>query len=692
MVAVKWRHSSVNRLFEVNKMIVQVILSILLNETTKGTTNASYIIANRSKSPKTMNYKKMNWDSRQNKFPDNKKVRPNYKSGNAMALNVKDLRLFSDPDNFTSKAIISTWDTQTLLSALDERNIRYSPSASRLDLVEALVKHCRNKKLLDDENDKVNLISRHDNILNDVNSSRTATVYGLYSFDQNVYSKKRMQKNMEERNLKRARRQHQHQTRRDIALSTMRHMLPGVTGKILDYAKRRARRLQRRVEDLLLLDDDTGVRDVIRYKRTSAESKIVVVPDEFVEIISSDGTSQSSPTSVMYRKEKRAMGGPFDEIEPTFRLKRFDGNVQDNRHDIIHIPHKGTNSKVRKTTSRSIETARNDKVLCLPYPANRSEEEVSAASSYFVPPNGIKTKTIYNPYRTKSGLNDEKDVIDRVAVYLSDTADRIMWGMFDHIDDTASPNTFTDQSKPAGTSSSQQSEHDVKSWRSRAKRQSQQRNINTQRKHWKDRLEERLDSMLGLHENGDFYRSWSERYGQEQRDDSGNDAFSVAQGRKTRRRSRPNPVYSRPFWEEEGNIFSLLFGRSHQFTAPHIGFPSGLEGGSVLSIFRFAMQCFLVFANYICRWASTQGAIPQPVVVFGVTSAMLCAPPRRRLFTTGVVLLVIRTVGEVLHGYISGSDGWESNNDISNIDNDGAKSGQFDDNWDSPNDEETQQQ
>jgi hypothetical protein len=168
--------------------------------------------------------------------------------------------------------------------------------------------------------------------------------------------------------------------------------------------------------------------------------------------------------------------------------------------------------------------------------------------------------------------------------------------------------------------------------------------------------------MLGLHENGDFYRSWTERFEDENDGDRNNnepfDAYSVAQGRKPPKR-KVRALYDKPFWEEDGNIFSLLFGRTQHYTPPRWDLRMGFQTGSLLSIFRFVVQNILIVASYLCRWASTQGALPQPVVVFGVGSAMLCARPHRRMFTAGIALLILRTVGEVLHGYTHGSSGWE---------------------------------
>lgn len=51
--------------------------------------------------------------------------------------------------------------------------------------------------------------------------------------------------------------------------------------------------------------------------------------------------------------------------------------------------------------------------------------------------------------------------------------------------------------------------------------------------------------------------------------------------------------------------------------------------------------------------------MPQPIVVMGVTSAFLCARPRKRLWAVSLSLIAMRTVGELIHGYVYGDEDWE---------------------------------
>jgi len=264
-----------------------------------------------------------------------------------------------------------------------------------------------------------------------------------------------------------------------------------------------------------------------------------------------------------------------------------------------------------------------------------------------------KGKKVYNPYG-ESSVDDEKDVVDRVSDFLADTAERVMWGMFDEPFDV-------EQSQDHSSRSKQQD-----AFQELEPSQRRGRHSRKPPRHWKDRMEERLDSMLGFHQDGDFYRSWTERIEQEKSEGHATKHSSYSPSRQ--RKKQPSPIHSKPFWEEEGNIFSLLFGRSDVDPGRRFDRRLGFETGSMLSIFRVLMHSFLVVASYLCRWASTQGAIPQPVVVLGVSSAVLCARPHRRLLVAGVALLLLRTVGEVLHGYVYGSDGWENDGEFDNMD------------------------
>ena len=73
--------------------------------------------------------------------------------------------------------------------------------------------------------------------------------------------------------------------------------------------------------------------------------------------------------------------------------------------------------------------------------------------------------------------------------------------------------------------------------------------------------------------------------------------------------------------------------------------------------FKLSFQYSIVFLSQVCRWASCRGSLPQPIVVFLLAASALSAPRRRRLLTVGITLIALRTIAEMLHGYIH--DDWD---------------------------------
>ena len=259
-----------------------------------------------------------------------------------------------------------------------------------------------------------------------------------------------------------------------------------------------------------------------------------------------------------------------------------------------------------------------------------------------------KPKKVYSPYKrsntfynTNGEKYDDRDVVDRMGDFLADTAEAVMYGKYDVVDADKSTISSSSLRNP---------------------------------KHWKDRLEESLDSMLGIHEDGGFYDNWAERFGQGQKDrgvdNEQYDAFDVAQGRRrppSKKRRRQRQRDNKPFWEEDNNLVSILFGGRGQsfwddiYERPH---PSG----SVLFVLRASLRSFALVFGRICRWAGTHGALPQPVVVLSVSAAGLCAPSGRRLWTLVGTILVLRTAGELLHGYLNDGEFSNYNNDDEQVD------------------------
>ena len=251
------------------------------------------------------------------------------------------------------------------------------------------------------------------------------------------------------------------------------------------------------------------------------------------------------------------------------------------------------------------------------------------------PAAGPKERTIYNPYNRQQ---QQRDLLDKVGDYVADAADQFMWGQYDR---------EPSQSTTSGPIPE------------RPPRQADPRGPPKAYKHWRDRLEERFDSMLGIHEDGDYYNSWMEREANEEVGDG--DAFSVAQGKRPpRKRHRGvDGLYKKPFWEEEGSLLGVLLGR--RTSGEHLRFDELIDkqSGSLVNLLRSAIKSSLLVASYVCRWASVRGALPQPVVVLGVVSAVLSSRRGGRIRAVIVALLLMRTLGELVHGYLYDDEDWE---------------------------------
>jgi hypothetical protein len=271
------------------------------------------------------------------------------------------------------------------------------------------------------------------------------------------------------------------------------------------------------------------------------------------------------------------------------------------------------------------------------------------------------SRRIYSPYgerqrsessrRTRSsrGKNEYveiKDDIDRFgdAVeddfgrfgnYLADSVDNIFWG------------TVHDE-EPAYSSSEDNEEgeeDDDSSVRNRS------RNRRNGKRHWKDRTEERLDKILGLHKTGrKTYDRWAEKEATETEEDeeSGYDVVSYTKGRR-----RPR----QPFWEEDGSIFSVLLGHNWDDSRPpHRSLKSNVDDiwGALRSSHTVTVllrNLFFVSARIVgslCKWASVRDTIPRPVVFLGAGGVGLVSVRGARIKNTLLALLSIRVLGEWL--------------------------------------------
>jgi len=249
---------------------------------------------------------------------------------------------------------------------------------------------------------------------------------------------------------------------------------------------------------------------------------------------------------------------------------------------------------------------------------------------------------VYSPYE-EEGLPSQvyRDAIDRFGDIVGNVTENILWGRIDNEydePDVAIPDPSAPEPKRKGRTSA------------RNKNDSSRDRTTS----WKDRLEERLDSMLGVHEGGEYYNRWAGQEDIEKESEGGNDAFSVAQGRapKRKRHGKKKRKYDRPFWEQE-NLIGALFGKVA---------PPGLDlfgGVGLLPFFKTLIKSSVLLATNACEWASVRGSLPQPVVVVGVTSLVLSARPGKRLLAMAVSLIAFRIFGELIHEGLYADEDWE---------------------------------
>mmetsp|Transcript_900 Transcript_900/g.1284 ORF Transcript_900/g.1284 Transcript_900/m.1284 type:complete len:570 (-) Transcript_900:181-1890(-) len=264
-------------------------------------------------------------------------------------------------------------------------------------------------------------------------------------------------------------------------------------------------------------------------------------------------------------------------------------------------------------------------------------------------------KRIYSTYD-----REERDAFDRFGNLIADAAEEVLWGKEEDEYVNGNGNDRDGRStRNASSRSSQKIANGDENMRGTKKK-----------RYWKDRLAEQVDYALGVHEDGRYYNNWQEKLDFDEQRRDGDDAISHFFARQ-KKGKRPKPDRRRhktstvPFWQEEGSIFSLLFGRTssgenlnmHKFIEEDVGTTA------VTTFFRMVLKSFFLLSSYTCRWASVRGALPQPFVVAGVAAAALSARPRQRLWTVALALVGMRTIGEMLHGYVYGDEGWDDEED-----------------------------
>jgi hypothetical protein len=530
----------------------------------------------------------------------------------------------SKPNNHTSTTARSLSE---LLCELDRRNIRYSPTATPLDLFQLLEKNVdavtedrldekkwKNEKISEQANaehsprqrqsvsssssiplsdllEKLNILgirysptaTRRELLILLEESARNETSSVM---DQTLLRSQR-------RRMRRARLEQQSSPSSSSVLGyLLASPIPKRATKSVAKAVHKAKILSRKANDYLFTDDD-GVRDVA------------------FEYVKRDATATSRLKRAQEARAKNIAETSAEALERKpgrpRAVQRVSQSLYVNATKQSRLPPAKPLEPSRRITEEQPASAR-----------NRSRRRSPSDSS---------GKRIYSPYGADSV--PYKDSFDRFGDFLADSADRVMWGSFDAENITAHDATHT--RKP---------------------------------RHWKDRLEERFDYMLGIHNDGKYYNSWTNKVEADQKKQRGNDSLSVARGRRSKRRGMPGgkKASDKAIWEQD-NLISLLFGQSSSGRSNL--FDKILSyNGSVLNLFSAVFKSGVIIASYLCRWASCRGALPQPIVVVGMSTAVICARPRYRFKIVAMTLIVMRAVGELLHGYVYGDEGWEDDEEV----------------------------
>ncbi|KAL3941253.1 MAG: hypothetical protein SGBAC_004372 [Bacillariaceae sp.] len=272
-------------------------------------------------------------------------------------------------------------------------------------------------------------------------------------------------------------------------------------------------------------------------------------------------------------------------------------------------------------------------------------------------------RRVYSPYGNQNkrrGRNDYEyykdidrleitDGVDRMGNFVAEALDTFLYG---HEDDEERPiRNRRRRRNPTQTTDTKTSS-------------SNRRNNKSHKRsgHWKDRMEEQFDEFLGIHEGGKYYDRWAneeselenEQESNRKKNGTGRDPVSFARGKVGKRHTK-----SRPIWEEEDSLLSVLFGtdndtvrRNARLYRSSSNLPFFGNGGSLVRVVQSMLQSVALVAGRVSQWASVHGSLPQPVIVVGLLSALLSARPGRRLQTVLFVTLALRMMGELLHGYM----------------------------------------
>jgi hypothetical protein len=343
----------------------------------------------------------------------------------------------------------------------------------------------------------------------------------------------------------------------------------GVTSrlsKVVERATRQARRVSRRASDFWRGEDENGVREPDwHYVKVDTPIDVPAVRLDEDERGPPQTRHSNDPRRPPTRDRKpRNSARPLDPIQkpctpesrrPPPQVARQPPNAEETWPPVERNPkHR---RRKRPATARDVQKRPSGSPFILP-PTSEDTVIFSDAETAFQPqsraetnrdgvpdrkrqkrkpPRGepnITKRRIYSPYPK---VGEEQDAIDRFGNIIADTADRILWGPEDEED-------VTRQGRKQD-----KSEGDDRKGKPR---------------YWKDRLAEQVDYALGIHDDGKYYNSWEKQVERQQRDgpEIETDYWNPFPSGKRKKPSKKGVKHRVPLWEEEGNLVSLLFGRT----------------------------------------------------------------------------------------------------------------------------------
>lgn len=461
-----------------------------------------------------------------------------------------------------------------LLNEVQKQDIRISPTASRQDLIRMLAeKSNEEKKRMDASNRKSSPSFDAERIqerkLGDESYGKTkrARRRQQSTQEEEIYLRK-SRKPQKSRN-KRQRRRQRNQSNDSILDDAFQEIIP-TARKAQSWSVKAADRLGKVVQSRA---DELGDR-ISRIKESSWETEDDVDEDgvreadwyyvskEKVETVTSDSSKNNG-------KARQSMQN--DELDKKYskrarRRPRRPGRVSRNNESIDIEKEVQRISDLDDTSNRNSlllpprlegvqyfpnlqEPSSNDQVskqIEFPVEPINEEKDKIDDSPETLPKSKRRnrdrsrtTKKAYTVYPSEDESSDLQELygqaaagaIDSLGEFLADVAG----GDFDAYNKTIDTN---------------RNERDPKRRKRRV----------VKRRYWKDKLAERVDYALGVYEDGKYYKSWEEQMEKErQRESKGTDPISIFYGNQKKNRN----VRKRegPFWEQDGNLMALLFGR-----------------------------------------------------------------------------------------------------------------------------------